>query len=150
MREKEKLLVTSNFSFSHRVFKRLVLQTRKKPGIVWERVEFSLKDRTFDEGVLANIHFLHFSYFHIDKKKIFVVDARNTFKKRLFKTFRLIIFLSLLKHLFSPVRILLLPICTILENKTENPFKCVGWTGILVMIWSFKRKLVEDSYFTGN
>ena len=29
--EKEKLLVTS-------VFKRLVLQTRKKPGLVWERV----------------------------------------------------------------------------------------------------------------
>ena len=28
--EKEKLLVTSNFSFSHSVFKRLVLQTRKK------------------------------------------------------------------------------------------------------------------------
>ena len=27
--EKEKLLVTSNSSFSHRVFKRLVLQTRK-------------------------------------------------------------------------------------------------------------------------
>ena len=27
--EKEKLLVTSNFSFSHSVFKRLALQTRK-------------------------------------------------------------------------------------------------------------------------
>ena len=27
--EKEKLLVTSNFSFSHCVFKRLILQTRK-------------------------------------------------------------------------------------------------------------------------
>ena len=36
--EKEKLLVMSNFSFSCSVFKRLVLQTREKPGIVWERV----------------------------------------------------------------------------------------------------------------
>ena len=31
--EKEKLLVTSNFSFSRSVFKRLVLQTRKNQGL---------------------------------------------------------------------------------------------------------------------
>ena len=31
--EKEKLLVTSNFSFSHSVFKRFVLQTRKNQGL---------------------------------------------------------------------------------------------------------------------
>ena len=31
--KKEKLLVTSNFSFSHSVFKRLVLQTRKNQGL---------------------------------------------------------------------------------------------------------------------
>ena len=31
--EKEKLLVTSNFSFSHSVFKRLVLQTCKQQGL---------------------------------------------------------------------------------------------------------------------
>ena len=31
--EKEKLLVTSNFSFSHSVFKRLVPQTRKNQGL---------------------------------------------------------------------------------------------------------------------
>ena len=31
--EKEKLLVTSNFSFSHGVLKRLVLQTRKNQGL---------------------------------------------------------------------------------------------------------------------
>ena len=30
---KKKLLVMSNFSFSHKVFKRLVLQTRKKQGL---------------------------------------------------------------------------------------------------------------------
>ena len=39
--EKEKLLVMSSFSFSHSVFKRLVLQTRKKPGLVWERVNYN-------------------------------------------------------------------------------------------------------------
>ena len=31
--EKEKLLVPSNFSFSHSVFKGLVLQTRKNQGL---------------------------------------------------------------------------------------------------------------------
>ena len=31
--EKEKLLVTSNFSFSHGVFKRLVLETLKNQGL---------------------------------------------------------------------------------------------------------------------
>ena len=31
--EKEKLLVTRNFSFSHSVFKRIVLQTRKNQGL---------------------------------------------------------------------------------------------------------------------
>ena len=33
LREKEKLLVKSNFSFSHSVFKRLVHQTRKNRGL---------------------------------------------------------------------------------------------------------------------
>ena len=33
LREKEKLLVMSNFSFSHSVFKRIVLQTRKTQGL---------------------------------------------------------------------------------------------------------------------
>ena len=33
LREKEKLLIMSNFSFSHSVFKRLVLQTRKNQGL---------------------------------------------------------------------------------------------------------------------
>ena len=31
--EKEKLLVTGNFSFSHSAFKRLVMQTRKDQGL---------------------------------------------------------------------------------------------------------------------
>ena len=36
--KKEKLLVTSNLSFSHSVFKRLELQTRKNQSLFWERV----------------------------------------------------------------------------------------------------------------
>ena len=49
LREKEKLLITSNFSFSHFVFKRLVLQTHKNKGL-------------FGKGLIpdsANQHFLH-------------------------------------------------------------------------------------------
>ena len=40
-REKEKLLVTSKFFFSHKVFIRLVLQTRKNMGLF--RIEFIFK-----------------------------------------------------------------------------------------------------------
>ena len=36
--EKEKLLVTSNFSFSHIVFKRPVIKGTYKQGLVWETV----------------------------------------------------------------------------------------------------------------
>ena len=36
--EKEKLLVTSNFSFSHSIFKRLKLQTRKNQGLFGKRL----------------------------------------------------------------------------------------------------------------
>ena len=36
--EKEKLLIMSNFSFSHSVFKRLVLQTRKNQGLFGKRL----------------------------------------------------------------------------------------------------------------
>ena len=33
LREKEKLLITSNFSFSHSVFQKLVLQTSQNQGL---------------------------------------------------------------------------------------------------------------------
>ena len=44
--EKEKLLVTSNFSFSRCVFKRLVLQTRKNQGLFGKglRVQYTTRD----------------------------------------------------------------------------------------------------------
>ena len=37
--EKGKLLVSSNFSFSHNVFKRLILQTRKNQGLFGKRLK---------------------------------------------------------------------------------------------------------------
>ena len=43
--KKEKLLVTSNFSFSHSVFKRLVLQTRKNQGLFGKRIKPLLPER---------------------------------------------------------------------------------------------------------
>ena len=36
--EKEKLLVTSNFSFSHSVFERLVRQTSENQGLFWKEL----------------------------------------------------------------------------------------------------------------
>ena len=39
--EKEKLLVTSNFFFSHSVFKRLILQTRKNQGLFGKEFKVS-------------------------------------------------------------------------------------------------------------
>ena len=38
--KKEKLLVRSNFSFSHSVFKRLVMQTRKNQGLFGKGIYF--------------------------------------------------------------------------------------------------------------
>ena len=44
--EKEKLLVTGNFSFSHSVFKRLVLQTLKNQGLFRKgSKDFKFKDQ---------------------------------------------------------------------------------------------------------
>ena len=38
LQENEKMLITSNFSFSHSVFKKLVLQTRKNKGLFWKEL----------------------------------------------------------------------------------------------------------------
>ena len=47
--EKAKLLVTSNFSFSHRIFKRLALQTCKDQGL-------------FGKGLSVYIMYRHLQY----------------------------------------------------------------------------------------
>ena len=59
--EKEKLLVTSNFSFSHTVSKRLVLQTRKKQGLVREKLKVAY-------GKGENAVYRHFLLFHVFKR----------------------------------------------------------------------------------
>ena len=43
--KRKKLPVTSNFSRSYSVFKRLVLQTHKKPGLFWERINSLPNDK---------------------------------------------------------------------------------------------------------
>ena len=47
----------SNFSFFNRVFKRLVQQTRKKQGLVWESVKRKLftKQQNFSHIKIENI-----------------------------------------------------------------------------------------------
>ena len=42
--KKEKLLIMSNFSLSHSVFKRLVRQISKNPELVWGRVKSGSND----------------------------------------------------------------------------------------------------------
>ena len=46
MWEKEKLLVVSNFSFSHSVFKRLVLQTHKNQRLFGKGLNTKFTSRT--------------------------------------------------------------------------------------------------------
>ena len=44
--ENNRLLITSNFSFSQSVFKGLLLQTPKKQGLIWETVKIYMDART--------------------------------------------------------------------------------------------------------
>ena len=52
--EKEKLLVTSNFSFSHSVFKRLVQQTRENQGLIKVMTDVTMQS-LIKTGQLARI-----------------------------------------------------------------------------------------------
>ena len=69
MWEKEKSLVTSNFSFSHSVFKRLVQQTRKNQGLfgkglnVYQKLKFALGRVENIMGHGENAGFQHFLLF---------------------------------------------------------------------------------------
>ena len=53
--EKEKLLVTSNFSFSNRVFKRLVLQTRENQGLFGKGLKRSWEKEKIQLTILFSI-----------------------------------------------------------------------------------------------
>ena len=56
--EKEKLLATSNFYFSHSVFKRLVLNTRENQGLFGKRLKL------FAPNILNIVQFLDFSHLY--------------------------------------------------------------------------------------
>ena len=79
--KKEKLLVMSNFSFSHSVFKRLVLQTRENQGLFGK----GLKCVTYNLEVLGSSHagsclFLtHYQTKNLDSSKL-KVFAEDIFK----------------------------------------------------------------------
>ena len=64
MWEKEKLLVTSNFSFSHDVFKKSVLQTRKNKGLLGNGLRTG--GRWFDPAV-GPIFFSRIDEIHCDR-----------------------------------------------------------------------------------
>ena len=56
LREKEKLLVMSNFSFSHSVFKRLVLQTRKNQGLFGKGLNYIHENESLDDDIEDGIY----------------------------------------------------------------------------------------------
>ena len=56
LREKEKLLVTSNFSFSHSVFKKLELKTSKNQGFFGKEKQLWEKEKLL---VTSNFSFFH-------------------------------------------------------------------------------------------
>ena len=74
MWEKEKLLVISNFSFSHSVFKRLELQTRKNKGsfgkgldhasemhqaiLAFKSLSLSPSYKKFETATFENLHYV--------------------------------------------------------------------------------------------
>ena len=56
--EKEKLLVTSNFSLSHSVLKRLVLKTRKNKGLMSTEDIFSMAESNLFHLKFDKEHFI--------------------------------------------------------------------------------------------
>ena len=60
--EKEKLLVTSNFFYSHSVFQKTCTADTSKPGLVWERANMT-KKLEFLLGMVENI---------VEKEKLIV------------------------------------------------------------------------------
>ena len=63
--EKEKLLVTSNFSYSHSVFKRLVLKTGKNQGLFGKGlidVDYHLYASKTDKGMMAPFNLKNYSH----------------------------------------------------------------------------------------
>ena len=93
MWEKEKLLVTSNFSFSQIVFKKLVLQTRKNQGLFGKGLK-ALVEKALEnieiEGETSGIHhFLCFppvfSFIHIFHGVYINLSSANALKLNKFQ-----------------------------------------------------------------
>ena len=61
--EKEKLLVTSNFSFSHSVFKRFVLQPPKNQGLFGKGLRASEWIQDHDGPLVSHLHCTNVSWF---------------------------------------------------------------------------------------
>ena len=64
MWEKEKMLITSNFSSSRSVFKRLVRQTRKNQGLLGKELKYICQDRkafTIDKSKVGLMMYVSFN-----------------------------------------------------------------------------------------
>ena len=77
--EKEKLLVTSNFSFSHSVFKRLVLQTPENLGLVGKGLKPFSKQQILDSSKLEDFADESFNFDESSRK--FSKKVENTVGK---------------------------------------------------------------------
>ena len=73
---KGEMLVTSNFSFSHSVFKIPVLQTRKTTSLVWERVTFKSNFITYLVKATQSEFALHPYQAKIELRKQFRVFSK--------------------------------------------------------------------------
>ena len=73
--EKEKLLVTSNFSFSHNVFKRHVRQTRKNQGLFGKELRLNnfIQELWLFDAVVSILASTDHSSWTICKKEPFLV-----------------------------------------------------------------------------
>ena len=85
--EKEKLLVTSNFSFSHSVFKRLLLQTRKNQGLFWKDA-FILEVFCLEEILLLPVLYPYHAMFSLE-----VLREKDSVKQKCGKGIKHILFM---------------------------------------------------------
>ena len=96
--EKEKLLVMSNFSFSHNVFKRLVLQTRKSKGLFGKELIVKTEGEKKERKLCISLTFFNLCIFIL----YFFKGSPSEVEKNTFSSIRLyIIYLfKFLYHMF--------------------------------------------------
>ena len=81
--EKEKLLIMSYFSFSHSVFKRLVLQTRKNQGLFGKGLKL-LKTENLRKVVIRIFSIFH-NIFYFFKTGFIISDIFHLSSEKLFQ-----------------------------------------------------------------